>query len=249
MKTSRPSAVFVFSLIFLLISACGVLPPSTPDTSAPDDYYLTSRPENRVSGKIFELQAGQSIRFFANLGEDLTPEHQQIEVAAWSIDLAEGAAIDGEGLLSAGEDLPHGTVVTVSAHTAAGIIQTQVLVYSREVNPLVGNWKEIEPANCGSATPIDELLFLADGRFFLTWRAFEWYVDYEGLYRFDLDSGSLELFQIEEVNDLPPDLEDSAGAFFIDHDGRLVIEELFFGSPPGETLIPGQCTSYQFERR
>src|SRR2546422_6744756 len=51
--------------------------------------------------------------------------------------------------------------------------------YTPESNPLVGGWREEWQVACGSeerrapAEPIRELIFLADGRFSVTWRPFE----------------------------------------------------------------------------
>ena len=225
--------------ILIWLAAC-----STPVYPAPEGYYLTSSPGNRISRKIHEVEAGESIRLFANKGRYLDPEYMQVDVSSWTVSPIKEVSIDGEGVLTTGVDVPHQTRLTVMAHTKYGVITDDVLVYSLAQNPLVGAWKEVNQPNCGAPDLIEELEFLAGGRFNVTWHPFEFNVDYYGNYSFDLDERSLTFLDVQESSNLPTDLEVSAGAFYIDDQSRLILEDMHLGNG-GD--FP--CEHYIFERR
>lgn len=219
---------------------------STPDTPAPEDYYLTSRPSNRISQSIFEVPAGGSMQFFAHRGDYLGPDHEQVEVLAWSVEPMVGISIDEEGVLSADATVAHLTPVTIQAHTKAGIIEEEALVYSPDENPLVGAWQEVEQPNCGTSERLREVMFLADGRAFATWHPFEVNVDYEMHYSVDPDAGTVTFSEFREVSWSPGDQELGSGRFAIDEDGLLEFQNVYFGSMG---LDPAnRCERYLFER-
>src|SRR5262245_9308943 len=78
---------------------------------------------------------------------------------------------------------------------------------------LVGTWHQ-EEAACGTAQPVRELIFSADGRFSVTWLPFETYKDYWGAWRYDAATRVLTL-SVENGNRVPSDIAPS-GAVSID---------------------------------
>ena len=161
--------------------------------------------------------------------------------AAWSISPPTGARSDAAtGRLTIDAATPGGTVLTVRADVEHGRreVERQVHVWTSEANPLVGVWREEAQLACGDQaerTPplaIEELVFAPDGTFTVTWIPFESYRDYWGTYTFDLDKGTLRL-TVSGGNSIPPDV-DGDGAFAIDAGGRLVLADLWLGTPPVE---------------
>jgi len=101
--------------------------------------------------------------------------------------------------------------------------------------PLGAVWREEVQFACGSgaeitpADPIGELLFLADGTLAVTWVPFEVYHDYFATYTADLDTQTLH-FQVSRGNYIPPDV-DGEGHIAFDAQGRLLLTDLWLGSP------------------
>jgi hypothetical protein len=158
--------------------------------------------------------------------------------ATWSVAPDDHAAIDPDtGRLEILGSASPGEVVTVTADVEDGrrLVEIDVHIYTPEANPLYGVWREDLQYACADGaevTPehrINELRFRADGTIHVTWFPFELYVDYWGSYSYDLDDGSLEL-TVTGGNYVPDDL-DGAGRFSIDEDGRLVLDEMWLGSP------------------
>lgn len=165
--------------------------------------------------------------------------------ATWSITPADGARIDpATGILSIDPTTPSGSVFTVRAEVEGGrhVVETQVHVYTSEANPLIGFWREEAQLSCGNgaevapARPIEELVFNSDGTFAVTWTPFESYQDYWGTYAFDLSQGTLEL-AVTGGNTIPPDV-DGHGEFSVDAAGRLILTELWLGTPSLESGPP-----------
>ena len=115
-------------------------------------------------------------------------------------------------------------------------------VFTPEANPLVGLWREAAQIDCATGnefvptTQIGELVFGADGTFGVTWFPFEVYKDYWGTYRFDLAAGTLELV-VEGGNYVPRDV-DGSGRFRFDATGRLILTDLWLGTPHDGTGAP-----------
>jgi hypothetical protein len=160
--------------------------------------------------------------------------------ASWSVEPSEGAAIDAEtGAFAVEPDTPSGTVYTVTADVENGrrLVSVEVYVYTQEANPLVGLWREEAQLACDTfedeepAERIGELRFDADGTFSVTWMPFEIYRDYWGSYQFDSQQGTLSL-NVEGGNYVPEDV-DGNGSFLIDGQGRLVLKDLWLGTPYG----------------
>jgi hypothetical protein len=174
--------------------------------------------------------------------------------ATWSISPDDGGARIGAttGELAIDEDTPAGAVYTVTADVEDGRRQVdiEVHVWTPEANPLHGIWREVGQHSCedgveiAPADPINELRFIADGRINVTWHPFELYVDWWGDYAFDLGAGTLDLTVIGG-NYVPEDI-DADGSFEIDESGRLILRDMWLGTPQGE-LAAVRC-GHVFER-
>ncbi len=173
--------------------------------------------------------------------------------ATWSVHPAEGASIDPDtGLLTVDPTTPSGSVFTVSADVENGrrVVSVEVHVFTPQDNPLVGIWKEEAQFACGTGEeaapekPIRELRFQADGSFSVTWTPFEVYKDYWGTYTYDLEQGTLEL-GITGGNYIPDDV-DGSGLFSLDEQGRLILRDMWLGSPH-EGTGPANC-GHRFAR-
>jgi hypothetical protein len=161
-----------------------------------------------------------------------------VDVAAtWSVSPDDGATIDPDtGALTIDPDVPSGSGFTVSAVVADGqhMVTADVHVYTPEGKPFVGFWREVAQRSCDDGTeidpssPIEELVFAADGQLAVTWQPFESYVDYWGTYAFDLDAGTVEL-TITSGNFVPNDV-DGQGRFMFDEAGKLVLIDMWLGT-------------------
>ena len=158
--------------------------------------------------------------------------------ATWSVDPTEGASIDPDtGALTVDAATPSGSVFTVSVDVENGrrVVSTEVHVFTPQDNPLVGTWKEEAQFACSigeEAVPeerIGELRFRADGRFSVTWTPFEVYKDYWGTYAYDLAQGDLDLV-VTGGNYIPDDV-DGSGLFSFDEQERLILRDMWLGSP------------------
>jgi hypothetical protein len=158
----------------------------------------------------------------------------------WSLSPEIGATIDSEtGVFVVDPSTPSGETFTVTADVEEGrrLVSIDVYVYTPEDNPLVGNWREEVQFECGTwqeltpEEPIGELQFRADGSFSVTWMPFEIYRDYWGSYRFDLEDGALYL-ATSGGNYVPEDV-DGSGSWEIDEEGRLVLSDMWLGTPHG----------------
>lgn len=161
--------------------------------------------------------------------------------AAWWVEPTEGANFDADA-----------AVFTVSADVGDGrrLVSIEVHIYTPEYNPLVGTWREEARFACSTGEEgvpqhlIGELRFRADGTFTVTWTPFEVYGDYWGTYAHESTQGRLGL-SITGGNYVPEDI-DSGGTFSIDEEGRLVLSDMWPGSPGEGTDLPG-C-GYRFLR-
>jgi len=158
--------------------------------------------------------------------------------ATWPVTPADGARIDpATGLLTIDPTTLPGSQFTVMAEVGAGrhVVTTEVHVFTPEASPLVGYWWEEAQLTCGGgrevtpALPIEEFVFAVDGTFAVTWMPFESYVDYWGTYIVDLRQGTLDL-TVTGGNAIPLDI-DGNGRVAIDAEGRLVLTDLWLGTP------------------
>jgi hypothetical protein len=167
--------------------------------------------------------------------------------AVWTVSPVDGVTVDDDGLLTIDEDVPDGTIFTVTANRdpVGPSASLRVYVYTPAAQPLVGLWHETAQLACGTGKEtepdeaIGELRFGADGQFSVTWHPFEIFVDYWGTYRADPVTGELTL-TMESSMGAPPEDFDGEGTFAIRDDGSLVLEDIWLGSGPGtEESEPG----------
>ena len=115
----------------------------------------------------------------------------------------------------------------------------------------LGHWRPAceDSGSCPGAgemtpeTPIQEVIFEADGRFSVTWTPFELYKDYWGTYQFDLGTGAITL-TITGGNDVPGDFL-SLSPTFSREGSTLHLEGIWLGR---EGLELSRC-GYRFETR
>ncbi|MEW4447597.1 hypothetical protein [Qipengyuania sp. JC766] len=105
---------------------------------------------------------------------------------------------------------------------------TAVQLYDPAAFPLVGTWRQ-DPAACGDAQAMRELMFDAAGGFSATWLPFERYKDYWGSYSYDPATGALVL-EPKGGNNVPGNL--GSGKAELDGD-TLVLMSASVGSPDG----------------
>ena len=111
-------------------------------------------------------------------------------------------------------------------------------------NPVIGSWHEEARYDCATGAelpaepaPINEIVF-EERSFSVTWTPFESYQDYEGTYVVDLDAGTIEMtIMPTSSNYVPPDT-DLSGSFQIDSEGRVVLQDIWFGIDQAETAEP-----------
>jgi hypothetical protein len=165
----------------------------------------------------------------------------------WSVEPAEGASINPDtGLFVVDAATPSKSMFTVMANVEEGrrIISIDVHIFTPQDNPLVSIWREEQQFACDTQEEvapeqnIGELRFRADGSFGVTWAPFEIYVDYWGTYQYDPARGTLKL-TVTGGNYVPYDL-DGNGSFSFDEQGRLLLTDMWLGSPR-ESTGPTHC--------
>jgi hypothetical protein len=173
--------------------------------------------------------------------------------ATWSADPSEGARIDPHtGVFAVDESTPSGSVFTVSADVEDGrrVVSVEVHVFTPQEDPLVGMWREEAQFVCSTGEEVvperavGELRFKADGGFSVTWEPFEVYKDYWGTYAYEMDQGTLSL-SVTGGNYVPDDV-DGGGSLVVDEEGRLILRDLWLGSPFDGTG-PANC-GHRFTR-
>lgn len=251
----KPSAhVLLMVILLALLSACipTTAPPSSTSTPVPTECIegLDEETLERLRLSLeptVEMQPGATRQFSLGVVECCYYFQEVAACATWSVSPAEGAHIDPDsGVLTIEATTPSGSVFTVSADVEKGrrVVSIDVHVFTPEDNPFVGIWREEAQFACDSGeelTPeerIRELRFRADGSFSVTWMPFEVYRDYWGTYEYDLATGNLSL-QVTEGNYVPDDI-DGSGSFAFDEQGRLLLQDIWLGSPHGSTG-PAHC--------
>jgi hypothetical protein len=193
-----------------------------------------------VMGNTLAMQPGGTWEFSPGVVECCYVFELVDTCATWSVSPTDGATIDAEtGVFTVDPATPSGKVFTVTADVEKGrrLVSAKVYVYTLEANPLFGVWREEAQFSCETdevVVPeerIGELSFGADGEFSVTWYPFEIYKDYWGTYTFDLNQGTLDLTGAEG-NYVPEDV-DGNGSWSIDEEGRLVLKDMWLGTPGG----------------
>jgi hypothetical protein len=241
MKTKM---IFLLGTILLVQLSCATISSQSDcdqllDQETLDNLALDMR--NTV-----QVEPGESHQFSLGVVECCYVFTEVDACATWSVSPGEDASITADGLLTIEDDVSNGSVYTVSANVEDGrrVVDIEVHVFNPDENPLVGLWREQGQFTCEEreyvdpAETIGELEFRADGRFSVTWAPFEEYRDYWGTYSFNLAAGTLVL-DVEGGNHVPEGI-DTEGAFSIDDEGQLVLEEMWLGSPPFAQL-PQNC--------
>ncbi|MCA9650723.1 MAG: hypothetical protein KC501_12485 [Myxococcales bacterium] len=161
----------------------------------------------------------------------------------WSVDPIEGVSIDPQGVLSVGEAVPDGTVITVTADLEQGrrLIVAQLEVYVPLDSPILGLWTEVEQLPCDGSPAfvpdpvIGELVFDDTGEFSVTWTPFEVYYDYWGTFTHDPGTGALSL-TVTGGNYVPPDVDGEGTATVMD--GQLVLQDVWLGGAQAPVTPP-----------
>jgi hypothetical protein len=101
-----------------------------------------------------------------------------------------------------------------------------------ESMPWTGCWKEVAQLDCETgqhiepAEKIEEFRLTSDGRYSVTWSAFEFYVDYAGSYEIDAEDGTISL----SMGSNAPQNVDGRGRFTITEGGELLLEDAWLGA-------------------
>ncbi|RYE70380.1 MAG: hypothetical protein EOP17_00955 [Rhizobiaceae bacterium] len=149
---------------------------------------------------------------------------------------------DGASLIVA-DDAPSGTLIAITGRVADKTLEAQVRVVAPADAPLSGTWRQAS-SSCAGGTPVRELIFRAEGRFYLTWTPFESYRDYWGRYSLDPETGAFSA-EIEGGNRRPANL-DLAGAASLEGD-NLVLDDVWLGDPTRMSAEAQRC-AYRFVR-
>jgi hypothetical protein len=130
-------------------------------------------------------------------------------------------------VLTVRPDAPGGATTFVTARIGKASATGELRVFRRDEQPLVGFWRQ-DSNECVNQTPLLELAIRADGSFAATWMPFESYKDYWGQWRFDRETGQLDLSVEPRGNYIPPDV--ASGHVVLDGD-TLEMRSASFGSP------------------
>lgn len=102
--------------------------------------------------------------------------------------------------------------------------------------PWTGCWEEVAQLDCDSgqeiepAQKVEEFRLTSDGRYSVTWTAFETWVDYAGSYAFSETAGTI---QLSISSNAPPDF-DGEGKISITKEGELILEDMWLGARSAE---------------
>lgn len=180
-----------------------------------------------------EVALGDSLQLFIGYEECCYYIEQLDAEIDWSVRPDVDASIDANGLLTVAPDAELGEL-TVTARFAGQRLQTVITVYDPESQPYVGIWREDARIDCETdefvedGNLIGELAIQANGNFQVTWSPFEVYVDYTGTL-FVMDT--IMSFDGRSLNYFPPEFVGS-GTYYMDDEGRLVMENIWFGVAP-----------------
>lgn len=207
--------------------------------SVPSVRTLEAQELALVIGGVVELEPGQGYSF--RLGRVmcctyLDPvDDPRIRYVVAPSGFGEIDATSGELRVSA--DAPHGVTLRVKAEIPGQptVSEATVMIYDPVMAPYVGYWREIARIPCGAVeteiqsvpNPIEQLRIRVDGRFSLTWHAFETYWDYWGEYRFAGASRRITL-SVDGGNRIPSALE-FHGEMWVEDSTRLILSGPWLG--------------------
>ncbi|WGZ94431.1 MAG: hypothetical protein QJT81_00125 [Candidatus Thiothrix putei] len=156
----------------------------------------------------------------------LPVEDKVVAATEWSIS-PEGAGLSVDaktGEFQVWKDAKHNTsfVVTAKVKGREKPVTGNLLVYSKNANPLIGSWAD-EGGN------ILELVFSANAKFSVTSRLFESYKDYWGTYTVNPETRRLQM-KITGGNHVPTDANIGNASYTFNEKGQLVLDHLYFGT-------------------
>jgi hypothetical protein len=181
------------------------------------------------------------------------PYTKPLAQVSWSIQPSgRGASVSADGTVLVSPNASPGSY-EIRAQAGHESRSLGFLVYSTRAAPLTGTWGEQAETSCKGAemapeTPMRELVFRASGKFSATWTPFETRKDYWGTYDYDVTTGKLVL-HVERSNYRLPDMLPE-GIARIDNRGRLIIRDMWLGTPLGAASIgrPNAFCWYVFTR-
>lgn len=197
-----------------------------------------------------QVPTGGTLEFFLGYFECCYfIEHVDDFDVRWSIDRTDIANIDeASGVLTVNEDAEPGVIMITAS--AIGLSQSvEVYVYDPTAQPYIGVWREVDRQLCTedtfteSGVLIYEFIIAANGRFSVSWEPFEVYVDYVGEYTIDGENLTLD---DEPYNYNPFDFQGN-GMWYVDDEGRLVLDGIWLGTSPFGGDDPPAC-AHRFER-
>lgn len=150
------------------------------------------------------------------------------------------------------ENARPGQIVAILVMVEGRQIYETIEIVGAESIVLDGRYREQDNPGCPDRWTIGELHFEPDNRFSVTWQPFEAYKDYWGTYRFDAETGTIDL--LASGGSHIPDGVDLSGQMRFEGDNRLVFEGFNFGVPrnqpdSGTEFSAIACSTYVFERQ
>jgi hypothetical protein len=150
------------------------------------------------------------------------------------------------------EDARPGQTVAILALVEGRQIYETIEITGTQAIVLDGRYREQDNPGCPGRWTIGELHFEPGNRFSVTWQPFEAYKDYWGTYRFDSQSGAIEL-EATGGSHIPDGL-DLSGQLRLEGEDRLVFDAMDFGiarnqSESGTAFSDPACSTYVFERQ
>ena len=201
-------------------------------------------------GEPVEIEQGGQVHFqiatnVYRIGSDVPyPYTKPLARVTWSIQPAgAGVSVSADGTVAVSANATPGGY-KIMAKAGIESRSRDFLVYNPKAVPIKGTWSELAEISCGGTEmapekPMRELIFRAGGQFSATWIPFEIRNDYRGSYTYDVKTQKLVL-QVDprHNNHFPTDISPE-GSAHIDDRGRLVIRDLWLGTPPLGNFVPG----------
>ena len=107
-----------------------------------------------------------------------------------------------------------------------------------ESMPWTGCWKEVAQLECESRQEIEpedmieEFRLTSDGKYSVTWTAFEFFVDYAGSYEISEKDGTINL----SMSSNAPQNVDGYGKITLTEKGELILEDIWLGAKNPENV-------------
>ena len=161
----------------------------------------------------------------------------------WKVsDPALGRISDDLRTVTIAEDARPGAELVISYLAGGKPVKRSVRIVGKDEKVLTGIRGQRSVEACGIHAKIGEIEFTESGHFSVTYNPFETYRDYWGTYSFDAATGALAM-KVTGGN-YQPDGLDLEGTVRFEPDGRLVLDGVYLGQPPG--LRPAGPCRYIF---